>query len=65
MHSAGIHISAFKPHTVRGASDSMAFILGMSFEEVLKREEWSNVSPFISYYYRRIEAEELEESEGT
>lgn len=43
----------------------MAFILGMSLEEVLKREEWSNVSPFISYYYRRIEAEELEESEGT
>ena len=63
MHSAGICISAFHPHNVREDSNSMAFVEGISFEKILKREKWSNASTFFSYC-KHIEAEELKESEG-
>ena len=62
MHFGGICISAFKPHNVREASNSTPFIEEMSFEKILKREKWSNVSTLFSYC-RHNEAEELEETE--
>ena len=41
----------------------MAFIEGISFVKILKREMRSNASTFFSYC-RHNEAEELKESEG-
>ena len=55
MGNSGIDTEIFKPHTTRVASNSAAYKLGMSLQEELKREQWSNAGTFFTYCSREIE----------
>ena len=54
MGNSGIDTGIFKPHSNRVASNSTAYKLGMSLQEVLKRGQWSNASTFFTYYFIEI-----------
>ena len=54
-----------KPHSTRVASNSAAYKLGMSLQEVLKRGP-PNAGTFFTYYFREIEDSlDLEEQQDT
>ena len=55
MGNSGIDTKIFKPHSTRVASNSAAYRLGMSLQEVLKRGRWSNAGTFFTHYFREIE----------
>ena len=66
MGNSGIDTEIFKPRSARVASNSAAYKLGMSLQEVLKRGLWSNAGTFFTYYFREIEDSlDLDEQQDT
>ena len=54
MGAAGIDISNFKAHSVRGASTSAAASRGITTEEILEAADWSTESSFRRFYYKPV-----------
>ena len=54
MGAAGIDISVFKAHSVRGVSTSAAANRGVTTDEILDAADWSTESSFQRFYYKPI-----------
>ncbi|KAK2551172.1 hypothetical protein P5673_027932 [Acropora cervicornis] len=57
LSDAGIDISIFKAHSVRGAATSAAYNKGVPVENILKLANWSNESTSRRFYLRSAEPE--------
>ena len=55
LSDAGIDISIFKAHSVRGAATSAAYNKGVPVENILKLANWSNESTSRRFYLRSAE----------
>ena len=51
---AGIDVSIFYGHSVRGASVSAAAGAGITTNDILKAADWSSDSVFRRFYYRPV-----------
>ena len=60
MADAGIDISIFKAHSVRGASCITAAGVGVTTKNILDAADWSSEGTFQRFYCR-----ELEKDDGT
>ena len=54
MGAAGIDISIFKAHSVRGASTSADANQGITTDEILKAADWSTESSSQCFYYKPV-----------
>ena len=52
---AGIDVSIFGAHSVRGASSSTAMNMGITTNDILKAADWSSKSIFQKFYYKGTE----------
>ena len=55
LKAAGIDVSIFGAHSVRGASSSTAMNMGIIINDILKAADWSSESVFQKFYYKGIE----------
>lgn len=55
MESAGIDISTFKAHSIRGASASAALKSGVSLSNILSTGDWSSSMNFRRFYFRDVD----------
>lgn len=55
MKEAGVNLSCFSAHSVRGAMASKVFVSGGSLNDILKAADWSNAEVFRRYYFKPIE----------
>ena len=51
---AGVDVSIFSGHSVRGASTSAAAGAGITTNDILKAADWSSDSVFRRFYYRPV-----------
>ena len=49
---AGIDVSIFSGHSVRGASTSAAAGAGVTMNDIMQAADWSTESVFHRFYYR-------------
>ena len=54
MEEAGIDISIFKAHSVRGAACSLAAGVGITTKDILDAADWSLGGTFQRFYYREL-----------
>ncbi len=54
MAMAGIDVSIYKSHSVRAASTSKAWELGVPLEEILRTAGWSSAVTFANYYKKTV-----------
>lgn len=54
MAMAGIKVDTYRPHSVRAASTSKAFEVGVSLTEILNTAGWTNDSTFAKYYRKEV-----------
>ena len=54
MAEAGIDISIFKAHSVRGASCSTAAGVGVTTKDILDAADWSSEGTFQKFYCREL-----------
>jgi len=54
MEDAGIHISIFKAHSVRGATCSTAAATGITTKNILDAADWSSEGTFQQSYCREM-----------
>ena len=54
MEEAGIDISIFKAHSVRGAACSTAAGAGVTTKDILDAADWSSERTFQRFYYREL-----------
>ena len=52
LSNAGIDISVFKAHSVRGAAVTNAYIKDVPVAEILRTADWRNERTFRKYYVR-------------
>ena len=52
MRLAGIDVSIFSGHSVRGASTSAAAGSGVTMTDIMQAADWSSESVFRRFYYR-------------
>ena len=52
LEVAGIDVSTFKAHSVRGASASTASNMGITTSEIIEAADWSSESVFQQFYYK-------------
>lgn len=52
MEEAGVDISVYSAHSIRGASATSAEKQGVSMNDILKMADWSTESTFRRFYYR-------------
>ncbi|XP_053321093.1 uncharacterized protein LOC128492534 [Spea bombifrons] len=55
LQLAGIDMSIFSPHSVRGASASKASSIGCRMEDILKAADWSSDSTFKEFYLHPVQ----------
>ena len=55
MADAGIDISIFKPHSVRGATSSKAEGVGVMVKDILDAADWSSEGTFQRFYHRQVD----------
>jgi hypothetical protein len=55
LQAAGIDISIFSAHSVRGASSTTAANMGITTNDILKAADWSSESVFQKFYYKSTE----------
>ena len=58
MKEAGIDISIFKAHSVRGASCSSAVGAGVTTKDILDAADWSSEGTFQRFYCRDIDKDD-------
>ena len=54
MEEAGIDISIFKAHSVRGGASFMATGAGVTSKDILDAADWSSEGTFQRFYYRQL-----------
>lgn len=54
LKEAGIDVSVFKAHSVRGASTTAALTKGVSVADILHTADWSSDTTFRRFYYRPL-----------
>lgn len=54
MREAGIDVSHFGAHSVRGAMASKAFSLGARLEDIMNAADWSSDSMFKLFYFKPV-----------
>jgi len=54
LRLAGIDVSIFSGHSVRGASTSAAAGAGITTDDILKAADWSSDSVFRRFYYCQV-----------
>ena len=54
MNMAGIDVTKYKAHSVRAASTSKAWGLGVPLEEIMQTAGWSSARTFAAYYNKDI-----------
>lgn len=59
MSMAGIDVSVYKSHSVRAASTSKAWELGVPLEEILRTAGWSSAATFAKYYKKQLPKEKI------
>ena len=52
LQQAGIDVSIFEAHSVRGASSSSAAAADVTTSDILQAADWSSESVFRKFYYR-------------
>ncbi|CAH2246396.1 Transposon Ty3-G Gag-Pol poly [Pelobates cultripes] len=60
MSSAGIDVSVFKSHSIRGASATKAAGKGLPLPIILKAARWLSSKTFVRFYWRPSEVERLQ-----
>ena len=55
MNESSVDIKMFKPHSCRSASTYAATNVGVTIDNLLKQENWTNASTFYKYYFKEIE----------
>ena len=59
MEDAGIDISIFKAHSVRGAASCAAAGAGVTSKDILDAADWSSEGTFQRFYYRQLHRDVL------
>ena len=54
LKDAGIDVSMFSAHSVRGASSSAAAMAGVTTNDILRAADWSIDSVFRRFYYKTV-----------
>lgn len=54
MAEAGIDVSKFGAHSVRGAMASKSFSMGVSLSDIMNAADWSTENTFKIFYYKPI-----------
>ena len=54
MAKAGIDISIYAPHSVRSASSSKAFNMGISVSHIMRKAGWTKENTFIKHYLKEL-----------
>ena len=54
LKEAGIDVSVFKAHSVRGASTTVALTKGVSVADILHTADWSSDTTFRRFYYHPL-----------
>ena len=57
MALAGLDVSVYKSHSVRAASTSKAWELGVSLDEIIPTAGWASADTFARYYKKQIHKE--------
>ncbi|CAH2285535.1 Tyrosine recombinase [Pelobates cultripes] len=60
MSTAGIDVSVFKSHSIRGASATKAAGKGLPLATILKAARWLSSKTFVRFYWRPSEVERLQ-----
>jgi len=55
MKDAGVDISIFKSHSVRGATCSKAAGVGVTTRRILEAADWSSEGTFQKFYHRNLD----------
>ena len=55
MKDAGIDVSIFKSHSVRGATCSKAAGVGVTTKQILEAADWSSEGTFQKFYHRNLD----------
>lgn len=55
MAKAGVDVSVFGAHSVRGAVASKAFMRGFNLSGIMKAADWSHDSTFKKFYFKPVE----------
>ena len=58
MKDAGIDISIFKSHSVRGAVCSKAAGAGVTIKQILEAAGWSSEGTFQKFYHRNLDGDD-------
>lgn len=62
LEDAGIDISIFAAHSVRGASSSAATVVGVTTNDILKAADCSTNSVFRRFYYRPVHSSKFKDA---
>ena len=54
LGKAGIDISTYAPHSIRSASSSKAYQIGVSIHTIMKRAGWTRRNMFIDHYLKDV-----------
>ena len=55
MHSSGINVEMFKPHSTRAAATSKASASFVPLHQILSTAGWSSASTFAKFYNKQID----------
>ena len=58
MKKTGLDVDVFKGHSTRSASTSKARLSGISVNDILSRESWSNEYTWQKFYHKQVVSEE-------
>ena len=64
MKKTGLDVDVFKGHSTRSASTSKARLSGISVNDILSRESWSNEYTWQKFYHKQVVSEEQLFQEG-
>ena len=64
MKKTGLDVDVFKGHSTRSASTSKARLSGISVNDILSRESWSNEYTWQKFYHKQAVSEEQLFQEG-
>jgi hypothetical protein len=54
LSRSGVPMAVFKPHSIRGASSSLAVQKGISIDMIMKTADWSSEHNFLKFYRRDV-----------
>ena len=54
MAMAGIDVKSYRPHSIRAASTSKAYSVGVPIQEIMKMAGWANARTFALFYNKPI-----------